>query len=101
MEVQARASPAFEEDKPGFFTWRFWSLLFGALKVWKYSPKDWAIWHLSSYVTYATVFGLLKPIAAWLTKTFPWVVPVLKTVWAKVVAVVIAVWEFTIHSLFG
>lgn len=85
---------AVEKGKPSLFSAAWWTALFSALKLWKYSARDWAIWNLSSWATYATVFGLLKPLAAFVTAKVPWLMPALSAGWSMFVKGVLAVWAF-------
>lgn len=81
------------EKKPPMLSWRWWALMFGALKFWKYTPKDWAIWNLSSYATYGMVFGVFKPVAAAIGTKLPWLMPAVKAAWAKTAAFVVALFH--------
>lgn len=81
------------EEKPAFLSARWWVLTLQALAFWKYSAKDWAIWNLSSYATYGMVFGVFKPVATFIGAKAPWLLPMLKLAWAKVTALVIAIFH--------
>jgi len=86
------------EKSPAMLSWRWWVLLFGAFKLWEYTPKDWAVWNLSSYISYATVFGVFKPMAVFISVKMPWLAPAIKTAWVKFIAVVVATSKFVVEA---
>lgn len=71
-------------EKPGFMSKGWWSNLFSALRFDKYTSRDWGIWNLSSYATYGMVFGVFKPVAAWVAAKFPWLAPAVAMAWEHV-----------------
>ena len=103
MYAVSRTDSEAEEDshvavpsnnvKPKALSWAWWALLFSALAVWKFTPKEWAIWNLSSYASYATVYGLLNPAFDWINTNLPWLIPGIKAAASKVAAIAVAGWE--------
>lgn len=91
--------PAEEAVKPKFFSFAWWALLFSAFCIWRYSPKDWAVWNLSSWVTIGqifcltTVYNFLKIEAPWVVSGAMAVANFLKAIVVKAVAVAVAVWN--------
>jgi len=43
-------------EKAKFFSKQWWKNMFSAMKIWKYSPKEHAIFQLSSFLSYGNVF---------------------------------------------
>lgn len=97
--VSSATDPPIEKTKPKFLSFAWFVLFFSALAVWKYTPKDWGVWNVSSYVTLAQVFCATQ-VYEFIKVNAPWVLTGLgslasfgKAVAAKVVVVTVAVWE--------
>lgn len=77
-----------EDKKPKLFSVAWFKNLGSALRFDKYSARDWAIWNLSSWATYAVVFGftkLLVPLLNYVVSMLPsGLVTAAKAVFTKV-----------------
>lgn len=89
------------EKSPPLFSIKWFKNVATALRFDKYSPRDWAIWNLSSWCSYAVVFGISKilmPLFHTLVALLPaGVVSFFKAVFVKLTLLAVAVW----HVVFG
>jgi hypothetical protein len=96
--VSSNVDPPVKTTKPSLFSKEWWKNIGSAVKFHRYSPRDWAIWNISSWVTYATVFGVLQPVWSWVSANAAFIPNALaaakagiSVVWGFLVAVVLGV----------
>lgn len=86
-----------KEKTPRFLSWAWFKWIGGACMVWKYSSREWAIYHLSSYCTHLMWVGGLGAFKFITSKLPLALIEAVKVAWLKVVAFTTALF----HVVFG
>ena len=74
VTVEEDSEATGKDAKPRFLSRAWWKSLFTAMKLHKYTARDWGIWNLSTLSTYGVIFGIFKPVAMFVATKAPWLV---------------------------